>query len=134
MLSGCLGDPLEGTKWEFMRIRSQTIFPVIIDDPTIAFSQNEVSGDDGCNEYWANYEIGKGDTIRFDSLTHTVVACAIIEKNPTTGEERTIVEEGEFLDLLTQVESYEIKNDLLWLYFGEDPIDVMIFERVASSN
>lgn len=139
VLSGCLQADnsflLENTTWKYVRTRSQQVQPVIGSDTAIVFSKNEITGNDGCNDYWGSYEIGGNDSIHFGSLEHTLALCSIVEEDSVMDETQELeIDTEAFLNLLEQVEYYEVKNDLLWLYFDKASTDVMIFERVTPSN
>jgi heat shock protein HslJ len=126
ILSACSGisqagePPLEGTAWVLTSYNDS--LPIDGTQTTIQFEDGEVSGSAGCNHYGGSYQI-KGDTIRFEGLYSTEMACM----DPPGVMEQ----EQAYLDLLRSSERIEMSDDLLTIYAGSQ--EHLIFAKLATA-
>jgi heat shock protein HslJ len=106
---------LEGQIWVLMT--STEIQPIDGRKPNLQFEAGQVSGTTGCNHYGGSYQI-KGDTIQFDHLYSTEMACL--------DPEGLLYQERLYLELLGMVDRHELSGDLLTFFTDSQP--VLIFK------
>jgi heat shock protein HslJ len=123
ILAACSGnepDALAGD-WElisFGLISNPT--PAVPDvDTSVIFSLDDgtVTGNVGCNGFGGNYKVN-GDTINFDSITSTLMACA----DPIMQQESAV------FNVFTNSAAFKIDNNMLTIT-SADGNSVLIFNR-----
>jgi len=113
LLGACAGDggtnadSLEGTTWVLVRYNDTP--PIEGTQPTITFEEGQVSGTASCNHYGGSYEV-KGDSIRFEALFSTEMAC--MEPEGVMEQERA------YLEMLGAAERFELADGALTIYAG----------------
>jgi heat shock protein HslJ len=65
---------------------------------------NRVTGNGGCNSFTGSYIVQAGNRISFSQLAATLMACVNMDK------------EKEFMDMLSTVDNYAIKGNILSLH------------------
>jgi heat shock protein HslJ len=63
---------LAGTSWRASSVAGAA--PVASREPTIAFTEDRISGSTGCNQYFGGYTVD-GGTIGFTAIGMTMMAC-----------------------------------------------------------
>jgi heat shock protein HslJ len=76
---------------------------------TFDLNEGKVSGDAGCNNYFAGFELD-GNILTFSPIASTMMACV---------EEDRMQQEQRFLAMLEMAESYAIVDGQLWITAGE---------------
>ena len=114
--SGSSSD-LDGTSWKLVTYRKNA--PIPGTNPTLAFKDGQVSGNASCNSFGGSYTVN-GENISFGEMMWTAMACM----DPAGIMEQ----ETDYMQMLGQVESYEIPNGQLVLHF--DAHETMVFDPV----
>lgn len=111
-LSACLGDisSLDGSNWDLDTYQDEAgemvgVLPGSV--TTALFQENYVSGIAGCNRFNADYEVD-GNDLSFGPVGTTRKLCS----DPSGIMEQ----ESAFLSALSEVASYEIKDDSLEMF------------------
>ena len=65
-------ETLAGTSWRAISVAGEA--PVEGSNPTLAFTEDEVNGTTGCNQFFGGYTYDAG-TIKFDQVGMTMMAC-----------------------------------------------------------
>lgn len=123
MMSACNGSSQANeaqfgdTTWVLMSYND--IHPIDGALPTMELEDGQVSGTTGCNHYGGSYQI-KGDTISFDALFSTEMACM--------DPEGVMEQERIYLELLGSADRFELSDseDVLTIYAG--PHQILTFE------
>ena len=66
------GNPLAGTKWRVARVGHSVIARSF--HAKVEFTAARASGDDGCNDFGADYQV-RGAKLRFSNFVSTAVGC-----------------------------------------------------------
>ena len=111
---------LENTTWVLESYGKQAQLSPVLEGikVTAVFDNNkgEVTGSAGCNNYFASYEIN-GSQISVSDVGATRMFC---------GEPAGLMEqEDQYLMLLQGAETFQIKNNKLWIFSIDD--QVLIF-------
>ena len=93
---------LVGTEWELLSLNGRQ--PVEGSEITIAFTEDEISGNAGCRGYRGTYR-ASGDDISFPELGMTDPECA--------GSEALILQEGEYTTSLEWATNYRLSEGQL---------------------
>jgi len=111
---------LAGTAWEVVNYNNgrQAVVGVLADtEITAAFGYSEISGNAGCNEYFAGYTMD-GDAIEIGTIGHTFRFCP---EPPSVMDQ-----EFEYLAALQSAATYSIEGDMLWMRTAGDEIAVIM--------
>ncbi len=98
--------PLEGTNWTLISLLTEERITNVLPNTTITavFSDGNVTGSSGCNDYSAQYNVSGRDTITFASLRSTLMYCS----DPGVMEQETA-----YISLLQNTTAYTINGDAL---------------------
>ncbi len=104
------GRGLEGPTWvvQEMSIDGAMTAPIAEAAPFATFDNGAVAGSSGCNNYTGSYEAGDA-SMAFGPLATTRMACT-----PELMAQETL-----YLELLAQVDSYEVNGDELTMTSGD---------------
>jgi heat shock protein HslJ len=106
-------DILNNTTWTLVAHGDPNDPQVVLPDSQITatfdLDESKVSGDAGCNNYFAGFELD-GGTIAFSPIASTMMACV---------EEDRMEQEQRFLTILEMAESYAILDGTLSITAGE---------------
>ena len=92
-------DQLTDIRWQLTEIMGQSVNK---EDIYLQLNQdNTINGYDGCNVFSGNYEISKGNRIKFTQMLATMRAC------PELGNE------GKLMSMLQKADNYTIKDGVL---------------------
>lgn len=108
---------LDGTAWQLSTYRKNA--PLAGTNPTLAFADGQVSGNASCNSYGGGVQVD-GQQISFGALFSTEMACM----DPAGVMEQ----ETDYLQMLMQVNQYEIQDGNLVLFFGDH--ETLVFTPV----
>lgn len=89
---------------------------------TLLFQDDRISGKSGCNRYFADYKIN-GNDVTVGKAASTMMACP----------EPIMKQERDYLDQLSQVKSYAIKNEALYFRNNTGEV-VLIFSAFAAPS
>jgi len=119
-LTACVGNTisLEGTTWQLVDLAGKPLVPN--HQPTISFDEGRVSGNASCNTYGGDYKLN-GERIEFGMMMSTLMACA---------DNAAMEQEQQYLALLGNAETWELRNGQLYLFSAEG--ETMVFERIAA--
>lgn len=92
---------LDGTEWGLVEMNGETIPEDV--EITIAFSEGQIGGLAACNRYFAGYE-QEGSSLSFDQAGSSMMYC-----------EGLMDYEAEYLQTLSEVDSFELNGDNLKL-------------------
>lgn len=108
-IMGCPHD-LEGKKWLLTSYGDPDSPQAVIEDTrvTAEFSEGEVAGTAGCNNYFGSYEI-KGESLTFGAVASTEMWC----EDP----EGVMDQETEYLRSLGAAERYQVKDGKLQIFY-----------------
>jgi heat shock protein HslJ len=123
-LSACVrsnSTELEGTAWVLTALGENR--PIEGTQLTIAFEDDQVSGNTGCNLFSGSYKVD-GDAIEFDGLSWTERGCM--------DPEGVMEQEQTYMGLLGVVQRFELDGDELQLFAGSQ--GSLIFERQGDST
>ena len=101
---------LYGEQGDLQAVLAGTEITAIFDS-----AESQVTGSAGCNSYFADYE-ASGNKLTFSDIAQTEMYC--------TAPEGVMEQEREYLTLLSNAESYEIKEGKLQVISGSQ---VLIF-------
>lgn len=127
LLGACAGNgganagSLVGTTWVLESYNDTP--PIAGTQPTITFEEGQVSGTASCNHYGGGYEV-KGDSIRFESLFSTEMAC--MEPEGVMEQERA------YLEMLGAAERFELVEGKLTIY--ADALGTLTFGTEVSTT
>ncbi len=99
---------LEGMLWKLdSRVNSQSESVDVVSNTeiTIEFKADEISGNAGCNTYFASYEV-EGNSLTIGQIGSTMMAC----------ESEVNEQETQYLAALESVATYQIKGNTLELF------------------
>jgi heat shock protein HslJ len=99
--SGGEAPDLDGTEWGLLEMNGEAIPEDV--EITIAFSEGQISGQSACNRYFAGYT-QDGTTLTFDQAGSSNMFC-----------EGLMDLEGDYLQALSEVKSFELKDDIMTL-------------------
>lgn len=102
---------LVGTEWELLSVNGSP--PVEGSEITIAFTEDEISGNAGCRGYRGTYR-ASGDDIYFPELGMTESACP--------GPEALILQEGDYTTSLEWATNYRISEGQLEIFTARGEI------------
>ena len=102
--TGCGGNPeqtpdLDGTEWSLTEMNGEAIPEDV--EITIAFSEDQLSGQSACNRYFAGYT-QEGSALSFGQAGSTQMYC-----------EGLMDYEADYLQTLGEVKSFELSGDTL---------------------
>jgi heat shock protein HslJ len=106
---------LEGVTWVLTGYNQTR--PIAGTQPTIQFTEDQVSGNAGCNHYGGNYQI-QNDAIHFDAIFSTEMACQ--DPAGVMDQEKT------YLALLRSADRFKLADGVITLFSGPD--QVLTFE------
>lgn len=92
-------------KWQLVELNGQSIAAMgkRTKTPHIIFdSAHRVSGNNGCNQFFGTYELGKHNLIHFSAMGSTRMACL-----------DNISLENDLMDVIAKTDSYVLINDTL---------------------
>lgn len=115
---------LAGTSWEVVNYNNgrQAVVSLLADTEISAdFGENEISGDAGCNQYFAGYSVN-GNAIDIGIPARTFRFC--------TEPEGVMDQETEYLLALESAATYSIEGDQLWMRTAADEIAVIMKRKV----
>jgi len=98
------------TSWILINSHSNRVTSIANKPLSITFGGDRLSGFSGCNNYTANYAVGRNQTIRIGTIASTKMMCM---------DNRANIEEGEYLRKLSQINHYKIRHGELRLYAGD---------------
>ena len=87
---------------------------------TLSAKENRVSGFSGCNSFFGEYTLEKGNRIQFSNLGSTKMACPDSD-----------FQEQDLLDVFTTADNYTIVNGVLSLNVGRRA-PLAVFEEVLN--
>jgi heat shock protein HslJ len=99
--SGGEAPDLDGTEWGLIEMNGEAIQEDV--EITIAFSEGQISGQSACNRYFAGYT-QEGTALTFDQAGSSNMFC-----------EGLMDLEGDYLQTLSEVKSFELKDDIMTL-------------------
>jgi len=100
------GQPdLNGTSWVLIQIQGSPVTSTSV--PTLIFADGKVSGNASCNSFGGTYQRSWGDSLKFEQLMSTLMACV---------DPSAMAQEGAYLAVLAQVAKYRVDNNHLYLY------------------
>ncbi|QPC83898.1 META domain-containing protein [Phototrophicus methaneseepsis] len=103
-------DELVGTEWQLTSYGVPGEETTVMGQVTIAFqSENQVSGNGGCNSYGGQYRID-GDMITFSEVISTLMACADADITQ---------QEQDYLSALQATTQYAVAEDQLTIWYGD---------------
>lgn len=108
------GSDLDGTSWKLVTYRKNA--PIPGTNPTLKFEDGQVSGNASCNSFGGSYTVSGGN-ISFGEMFWTAMACM--------DPEGIMEQEADYMQMLGQVERYEIQDGQLVLFF--DAHETMVF-------
>jgi heat shock protein HslJ len=119
-------DALEDTRWELAYF--------VIDEKSsdsstgqwLQFGEQAWFGFDSCNQISGNYKITERGGFQLLSLISTLQACHVVDEDGN----RKSMENQEFNEALTNANSFEIKDDALWLYYSANEANALVFSSV----
>ncbi|MDZ4131874.1 MAG: META domain-containing protein, partial [Dethiobacteria bacterium] len=92
---------LDGTEWGLFEMNGEAIPEEV--EITIEFSEGQISGQSACNRYFAGYT-QEGTKLTFDQAGSSNMYC-----------EGLMDFEGDYLQALSEVKSFELKDDIMTL-------------------
>jgi heat shock protein HslJ len=101
-------DNLAGTSWTLLSFNKTSLIEGT--SFTLAFSDDQVSGNGGCNQFFAAYRMNE-DQISIEGIGMTDMAC--LEPDGVMEQEFVI------LEILSEVERFELYEGCLQLYRGD---------------
>ncbi|MBB6479146.1 META domain-containing protein [Spirochaeta isovalerica] len=118
--AGCASteNSIENTRWYLVEIEGDRDIVQLNDkDPFIEldFESLKVGGNASCNNFFGDYSL-ESNNLSFGMIATTMMACP----DETDQEHR-------FLQSLSRIDAYEIRNDLLYLLENGKPI--LVFEK-----
>jgi heat shock protein HslJ len=115
---------LAGTSWDVINYNNgrQAVVGLLADtEITANFTEKDVAGNAGCNEYFAGYTVD-GDNIKIGTPGMTFRFCP---EPPSVMDQ-----EFEFLAALESAATYSIDGDMLWMRTAADEIAVIMKRKV----
>jgi heat shock protein HslJ len=112
--SGGEAPDLDGTEWGLLEMNGEAIPEDV--EITIAFSEGQISGQSACNRYFAGYT-QEGTTLTFDQAGSSNMYC-----------EGLMDLEGDYLQTLSEVKSFELKDDIMTLK-NESGEAILVFRK-----
>ncbi|HSK88018.1 MAG TPA: META domain-containing protein [Anaerolineales bacterium] len=116
---------LENTPWSLVSFGpSETESPLVEGSTiTLILTEGQAGGTGGCNAYGGVYQI-EADTVSFDQLTRTEIACA---------DERVTEQEQRYFQALESAGRYELDGNLLRIWY-DDGAGVLVFETLLPTG
>ena len=108
------GEALMDNQWRLEQmVDDQGQFTELLGETEITaeFSEGQINGRAGCNNYFGGYTVSNGK-IDFGNIAMTEMFCA--------DPDGVMDQEGHFLKLLADVASFEISEDSLVMYSGSE--------------
>jgi heat shock protein HslJ len=115
------GVTLENTPWSLVSFGTPEAGTPLVEGSAIALilADGRAGGMGGCNSYGGTYQI-EADTVSFDQLTRTEIACA---------DERVTEQEQRYFNALESAGRYELDGNLLRIWY-DDGAGVLVFETL----
>jgi heat shock protein HslJ len=125
-LSGCLnniaekkqdGSDMKGETallnklWELQSFGSSGAEKQVLPDTKVTLQfglDDRITGDGGCNKYFASYKIGASNTLSIGSMGSTLMYC-----------ERSMEQEQEYFKALGNVSTFALEQNRLQLFYNE---------------
>lgn len=110
--------PLENTRWYLLEIEGDRDIVVLNDKAPfleLDFESLKAGGNATCNNYFCSYTIER-DNLSFGKIATTMMMC----QDETNQEHR-------FLQALSRIDSYEIRDNKLYLL--ENSTVILVFEK-----
>lgn len=108
--------------WKLIVLEGQPITMAENQERQIHFilktDEGRITGFAGCNTFTGNYNLEKGNRIRFEKMAVTMMACPDVEVN-----------ESEFLQVFELADNYTVRKDTLSLNVGRRA-PLAVFETV----
>ena len=116
-----VANQLTGTEWELKKLSNYEAAAPIERAPTLSFSENRISGFNGCNRIFANYAAGQDGSIALGQVGSTKMACrgqaGNLEKNVNQA--------------LTITQLFALSRDALNLMDGERNVLMALTPKVT---
>lgn len=109
-------EPLSGTRWRLVGWIISSLSPTEF-RISAEFYEGMISGNSGVNSYSGSYKFGLGNAFSVEEIMSTMMA----------GPENTMRAEAAYLDLLTDVSTYQLTEGRLTL-FDSTGNELLIFE------
>ncbi|MFC2016646.1 META domain-containing protein, partial [Chloroflexota bacterium] len=116
---------LEDMEWVLVPYGDADNLTMVLEDTEITAvlnsTEGRISGSAGCNNYFAGYEINQNELTLTSPVSSTRMACP----------EAVMNQEAEYLEILQNIESFDIEDDQLRIVSGDK---VLLFEGKIEDN
>lgn len=122
---GTPGTTLENTPWNLVSFGPSDSASPLIEGSTIALMlvAGQAGGTGGCNAYGGTYQV-QGDTISFDQITRTEMAC----------EDETVTKQEQlYFEALESAGRYEVNGNQLRIWYDNEA-GVLVFETALPTG
>ena len=119
-------DALEDTRWELAYF---VIDGNSSDSGTgqwLQFGNQDWFGFDNCNQISGSYKITEEGGFQLSRFMSTLQACHVVDEDGN----RKSMRDQEFQEALKNTNTFEIKDDALWLYYSDDKTNALVFSSV----